>query len=86
MIVKPNSDEALRSAWLNATAEFAAECAKFREADTAKRLILEDIMIFLATELFDNRFSVTEIQSAFAESLRCLPGYSAGENRRGDKY
>ena len=86
MKMAANSDESLRTAWLDATAKFAAECAQFREADTAERPVLEDIMIFLASELFDHRFSVTEIRSAFSESLRCLPGYSAGEDRRGDKY
>ena len=49
-------------------------------------LPLEAVMVFLATEFFDQFFSVTEIRSAFTTALDCLPQYAGGEERRGDKY
>ncbi|MFI5021591.1 MAG: hypothetical protein ACHQRJ_08065 [Alphaproteobacteria bacterium] len=71
--------------WLAETGHFASECARLRDTNPFEpRPVLEDMMIYLATELWDRRFSQSEISSAFTVAVDLLPRYAAGEERRGD--
>ena len=83
---QPFDPEALwSSGYMNVTYEFAAQCAKFRDTNPCERPALEEIMAFLMTELWDRSFSQSEIRSAFQRALEEMPGYAAGEERRGDR-
>jgi hypothetical protein len=64
---------------------FAKECAKLREDNPDAETVLVRIMNDLMTELWDNRFSQSEIKTAFEKALQDMPRYAAGEERRGDK-
>ena len=71
---------------LDAATQFAEWCVQLKKEnpypDTdALQCIADD----LVTELWDRFFSQTEIRSAFENALVNLPGYAAGEERRGDK-
>jgi hypothetical protein len=46
---------------------------------------LQSIMAHLATELWDQCFSQSEIIAAFKKATEGLPPYAAGEERRGDR-
>ena len=82
----PSEDEPpWESGWLAETHQFASRCATFRDTNPYKRPALEEIMIYLATELWDRRFSQSEIRSAFESALKGLPPYAAGGERRGDR-
>jgi len=80
-----NDCDAWKSDWIAASDAFAIHCATARDTNPYDRPALNEIMIFLATELWDRRFSVTEIKSAFEESVELLLPYAAGEERRGDR-
>jgi hypothetical protein len=71
---------------LDAATLFATSCAQLKKENPypeteALRHIADDLM----TELWDRFFSQAEIRSAFENALANLPGYAAGEERRGDK-
>ncbi len=85
MGMSDDDDDAWKSDWISASDAFAVQCATARDANPYERPALNEIMIFLATELWDRRFSVTEIKSAFEESVKLLVPYAAGEERRGDR-
>jgi hypothetical protein len=70
--------------YLSAGYEFAAQCAALRETNPFKHPALEEIIVYLATELWDQGFSQTEIRSAFEKAVSDLVPYAAGEERRGD--
>jgi hypothetical protein len=68
------------------TYEFAAKCAELRDSNPAGNVVaLDDIMIYLATELWDRGFSQSEIKASFDQAITCLKPYCAGEERRGDR-
>ena len=70
---------------LNVAHEFALRCVELRDSNPYDRPILEEIMPDLVTELWDHRFSQSEIRNAFERALSGLLRYAAGEDRRGDK-
>ena len=80
-----DADARWASEWMGATHRFAVECARFRDNNPTDSNALEEVIVFLATELFDWRFSVTEIRDAFAKATRGLEHYAGGEERRGEK-
>jgi len=55
-------------------------------ADERLAPVLVQIMAHFVTELWDQGFSQTEINTAFKSALDGLPRYAAGEERRGDRY
>lgn len=64
---------------------FAARCVELRDSNPYDRPALSEIIVDLATELWDRRFSVSEISAALEKALSELPQYAAGEERRGDR-
>jgi len=44
--------------------------------------VLDEAMTALATELWDQGFSETDIRAAFETAVRLLPAYTAGEDTR----
>jgi hypothetical protein len=83
--MRSDDGDAWKSDWIAASDAFAVRCATARDSNPYDRPALNEIMIFLATELWDRRFSVTEIKLAFEESVDLLLPYAAGEERRGDR-
>ena len=66
------------------TREFARRCAELRDSNPYTDIAaLDAIMLFLATELWDVRFSRSEIEAAFQVAIARLPKYCAGQERRG---
>jgi len=66
------------------THEFAQRCAELRASNPYGDIAaLDAIMLFLATELWDLRFSRSEIEQAFRVAIERLPKYCAGQDRRG---
>jgi len=53
--------------------------------DQRAQPVLQQIIVDLVTELWDQGFSQTEISTAFNGALATLPQYAGGEDRRGDK-
>jgi hypothetical protein len=74
-----------QSNWVAAATDFALRCKRLRDTNPLGRAVLEDVMPFLMTELWDNGFSQTEIRTAFQMAIDGLPDYGAGEERRGDR-
>ncbi len=68
-----------------AGATFAAECAELRDTNPLVHVVLDAMMSFMASELWDHSFSQTEIRHAFEHAVAGLVPYSAGEDRRGDR-
>jgi hypothetical protein len=69
---------------------FGIRCRELRDGypygtDAQSAPVLVQIMDHFVTELWDQCFSQTEIDSAFKSALEGLPRYAAGEERRGDK-
>ena len=65
------------------TREFAQRCAELRDTNPYTDIAaLDAIMLFLATELWDVRFSRSEIEAAFGAAIARLPKYCAGQDRR----
>lgn len=67
----------------NAAYAFALQCAELvtrnpHHLDEPLSLIINDLM----TELWDRNFSQTEIRAAFENTLKALPLYAAGQERR----
>ncbi len=87
------SDEAEPLPWegklLLVVGQFGEECAKLRDTnpyeDCQRSTPLEQAIVYLATELWDRNFSVTEIQAAFAAAIKAVPSYANGWNRRSDE-
>jgi len=74
---------------VTASANFGLRCRELQEScpystDELGSPVLTRIIEHLATELWDQSFSQTEIISAFRAAIRDLPRYTAGEERRGD--
>jgi len=66
------------------TRGFAQRCAELRATNPYTDIAaLDAIMLFLATELWDVRFSRSEIEAAFSGAMARLPKYCAGQDRRG---
>jgi hypothetical protein len=69
---------------MTAAFAFANACADLaRRGPYNKGAALEWVMACLMTEFWDRGFSQTEIRSAFEQALVDMPGYAAGEERRG---
>jgi len=71
--------------YLSATHDFAKQCAELRDSNPFDLPALENIIVCLATDLWDRGFSKSEIKAAFETAVSSLVKYGAGENRRGDK-
>lgn len=67
------SDEAQR---------FASQCAQLRSTNPYGNPPLAAIMVDVVSELWDQRFSQSEIRAAFEHALVQLRDYAAGEERR----
>jgi hypothetical protein len=80
--IGPNARNAVTT---HATYNFAQHCAELRDSNTYDKPILEVIMPYLMTELWDRGFSQSEIRTAFERAVAEMPRYAAGEQRRGDK-
>lgn len=66
------------------THEFAKECAELENSNPSLNTrALEAIMVRLGTELWDVRFSRSEIHWAFQAALKRLASYCGQEERRG---
>jgi len=68
-----------------AGATFAAECAELRDSNPFDHVALDAMISFMASELWDQGFSQSEIRHAFERALANLVPYGAGEDRRGDR-
>ncbi len=68
---------------VSATNDFAQACKDLHDRNPFEPVVLEEIMILLATELWDRDFSQTEIRQAFQSAIEQLAPYAAGEDRRG---
>jgi hypothetical protein len=73
-----------------ASFEFGLRCRQLHEtnpygADERLPPVLVQVMSHLATELWDQRFSQSEIKAAFERAFEGLTTYCAGEERRGDR-
>jgi hypothetical protein len=68
---------------LNGGYDFAQACKDLHDSNPFEPVALEEIMIYLATELWDRDFSQTEIRKAFQSASEQLVRYAAGEERRG---
>lgn len=70
------------------TCRFAVQCRELHESNPYGEGLtappLQRIISHLATELWDERFSQSEIITAFKNAIEQLPHYAAGEERRGD--
>jgi hypothetical protein len=71
--------------FMSLTEKFAHDCAELKAGNPYEWPPLTIIMNWLATELWDNHFSVSEIRSAFEAPAADIPRYAAGEERRGDR-
>jgi hypothetical protein len=77
------SDMPWEGRYVAITHEFAQRCAELRDGNPYPDTVaLDAIMLFLATELWDFRFSRSEIESAFRVAIERLPKYCAGQERR----
>lgn len=81
------SDQAERDAWratLHDTVhEFATALRRLHESNPEPETpILSEAAYMLASELWDRRFTVTEITTAFLEAAAGLPGYTDGNEVR----
>jgi|GEM_PF-2535730 len=85
----PNPEGSTADEWqerqLSVTSDFAEHCAQLHDTNPFDQEALEAIAVFLATELWDRRFSQSEIKSAFETAVTRLVGYAAGEERWGDR-
>lgn len=79
----PESD-AWQGRLLSTGYDFAEHCAQLRDTNPFDEPALEAVAVYLATELWDRRFSQSEIKSAFETAVAQLKRYAAGEERRGD--
>lgn len=75
---------------IQAAYEFGLRCRELRDSDPYRDTdrwepVLIQIMTDLATELWDQTFSQTEIATAFKKAIERLSPYAAGEERRGDR-
>jgi len=75
------------TAWVTKTIDtgcnFAAACRVLCDENPSNYLEpLEHIMLDMMTELWDRRFSQSEIRRAFQSAIDDLPRYAAGEERR----
>jgi len=71
-----------------ASYNFGIRCRELHESNPygeALATTLQSIMTHLATELWDQCFSQSEIIAAFKKAIESLPLYAAGEERRGDR-
>lgn len=75
------------TAWMtrsiNLGYDFAKECRTLCDENPSNLpKPLEDIILSMMTELWDFRFSQTEIRHALQSAIDGLPRYAAGEERR----
>jgi len=80
-------DQAKKDAWQAAfhdtVYEFAMALRRLHEKNPwPESPVVSSAMDMLATELWDRRFSVTEITGAFQEAAANLPRYAAGDEVR----
>jgi hypothetical protein len=78
-------DEELRAflAAYDLAADLAKRCNQLREMyRPSNNDALRDVISTLMTELWDQRFSQTEIRDAFTTALDDMPRYAAGQERR----
>lgn len=68
---------------IEAAYRFGLECRELRNTNPYEISALETIMGDLATELWDQGFSQTEIKVAFEQAISGLIRYAAGEEQRG---
>lgn len=83
--INPPPWEGLR---IGAAAAFGLRCRELCDSNPYGTDIpppLDLLMSDLVTELWDQSFSQTEINSAFEGALAALGPYAAGEERRGDR-
>jgi len=67
----------------DAAYRFALRCAELvTENPYNSAAPLNGIIKSLMTELWDRNFSQTEIRAAFEETIKDMPRYAAGEERR----
>jgi hypothetical protein len=71
-----------------ASYNFGVRCRELHDTNPYGEALaptLQSIMTHLATELWDQCFSQSEIIAAFKKAIEGLPPYAAGEERRGDR-
>jgi hypothetical protein len=73
-----------------AAGRFSERCRELHDTNPYTDLpdlppALSHLMVVLATDLWDDHFSQTEIRAAFEAALTALGPYAAGEDRRGDR-
>ena len=75
--------DAWRAALHDTIHEFAAALRRLHEENPRPETpVLSEAAYMLASELWDRRFSVTEITTAFMEAAAGLPGYTDGNEVR----
>lgn len=76
----PASAAQLRA--IGAVDALAQCCAELRDAAPKARVVLDDIVNTLMTELWDRSFTQTEIRKGFEGAVADMNRYAAGEERR----
>jgi hypothetical protein len=77
------AEEPWESQCSNAAYNFALRCAQLVKSNPYSLPAPLNVLInTLMTELWDRNFSQTEIRVAFAEAIKDMPRYAAGEERR----
>jgi hypothetical protein len=73
----------------DAAYQFGKDCARLRDTnpygDSKSAAPLEQVIRYMATELWDQNFGVDEIKAAFEAATNNLPRYSCGYNKRSDE-
>lgn len=68
---------------LKLATDFSIECRRIQTDNPSQVMSTIDVIISdLATELWDQGFSLTEIRQAFKAAIDALPAYAAGQERR----
>jgi hypothetical protein len=64
-------------------ADLALQCRKLREMNVSvSAKAIDDVVMYLMTEFWDQGFAQTEIRRAFMAALNDMNRYAAGEERR----
>jgi hypothetical protein len=72
----------LESICLGAALAFARACREFKEGHPDNPDLLEQMINYLMTELWDNCFSQSDIGTAFERAILDMPRYAAGQEKR----
>jgi hypothetical protein len=78
-----DADDKVVLAAYDAAYVFGQACSTFRDQNPYPQIVpLDDMINTLMTELWDRRFSQTEIRTAFEQALGDMGRYAAGEEVR----